>query len=367
MRTGGLPFGPYGSRQQRLREELKARRLDWLLVSNPINIFYLTGFRGTAGIAALGPAGGILWVDPRYTLQAESDARGVEVVEEKHGLLKAAARWLLKKAGGRVGFDDLNLNSRAFRELKEFVARGVRLVAAGGLVEDLRIPKEADEIGKIREAGRVTAEAFEEILREVRPGVKESDLAAELEYRMRRKGAEGAAFETIVASGPRGAFPHARASGKLLDKCDFVIFDLGAIVDGYAADMTRTLYLGSPTRRVRRLYNAVLEAQQRGLEALSGGVFAGDVDSAVRRVLRRRGFEKFFTHSTGHGVGLEIHEKPRLARGEKTRIEPGCVVTVEPGIYLKDFGGIRIEDTALVGAGKPGILTPASKNDWFLS
>jgi Xaa-Pro aminopeptidase len=243
----------------------------------------------------------------------------------------------------------------------------VRFKPAAGLIEELRAIKDEGEIAKIRQAGRLTAEVFEELLGQVRPGVRESDLAAEIEYQMRKKGAQGAAFETIVASGSRGAFPHARASCKLLEKNDLVIFDLGATLSGYAADMTRTVSLGKPSRRVRSLYSAVAGAQHRAFEALREGTRAGEVDAAARRFLEARGMGRFFTHSTGHGVGLEIHEAPRLGRGEKTRLRAGCVVTAEPGVYLEGLGGIRIEDTVLVGAAGPEILTPAAKDHWVLT
>jgi Xaa-Pro aminopeptidase len=208
---------------------------------------------------------------------------------------------------------------------------------------------------------------FEEIRWQVRPGVSESDLAAEIEYRMRRRGAEGAAFETIVASGPRAAWPHARASSKLLKKSELVIFDLGAILRGYAADMTRTVFLGEASRRVQRLYNAVLEAQQRAVGAALAGKSSQSVDAAARRVLRRGGLAKYFTHSTGHGVGLEVHERPRVARRVTDRLAAGCVITVEPGVYLEGLGGIRIEDTVLVSDKGPEILTPAPKTDWCIA
>ena len=266
-----------------------------------------------------------------------------------------------------MGYDDLQVSARGFAQLRQNTGKGVSLIPAGGIVEELRAQKDEVEIEAIRQAAKVTAAAFDEIVPEIRPGAREWDLAAELEYRMRRKGSERPAFETIVASGARGAFPHARPSGKLLEKCDLVIFDLGAIIEGYAADMTRTVHLGKPGSRVRNLYNAVLDAQQRGLEALQNGrCTSGRVDAAARNVLRRRGLERYFTHSTGHGVGLDIHEAPRLAKGEKTPIRQGSVLTVEPGIYIEGYGGIRIEDTVLVGPNGTEILTPATKARWYL-
>ncbi len=360
------PYQPFPGRQERLRALLEARQLPLLVVSNPVNIFYLTGFRGSAGVAVFGGSEASLWVDPRYTLQAHEQAQGVRVLEEKGSLLKAAGRWLGRKRLGVTGYDDSYLSCAAFRQLQSYVPRGLRLEPAGGLVEDLRRVKDSAEIESIRQAGRLTVAVFEEIRPQIRPGVRESDLAAEIEYRMRRAGADGAAFETIVASGLRSAWPHARASSKSLKKSELVILDLGAILSGYAADMSRTVYLGVPPRHVRSLYNTVLEAQRRAVEAAVAGERTGDVDRTARRVLSHSRLERFFTHSTGHGVGLEIHESPRIARGQKYKLEDGCVVTIEPGVYLEGFGGIRIEDTVLVGAGKPEILTPASKDDWFI-
>ena len=213
----------------------------------------------------------------------------------------------------------------------------------------------------------MTAEVFEEIRGKIRPGVRESDLAAEIEYRMKKKGAEGAAFDTIVASGLRSAWPHAHPSAKLLKENDLVIIDLGAILGGYAADMTRTVYLGKPSARVRTLYNKVREAQECATQVARSGRLTGEVDAAARKVLERRKLERYFTHSTGHGVGLEIHEMPRVSRGDKARLRPGCVITVEPGVYLEGFGGVRIEDTVLVNEGEPEVLTRATKDAWFIS
>ncbi len=342
-------------------------RLPLVVITNPVNISYLTGFRGSAGAAVFGPSPARLWVDPRYTLQAQEQARGVEVIEHRGDLLKAVALWIVKRKPSHVGYEDSYLTCRRFRLLECEIGRRVRLKPAGDLIEDLRAIKGPEEIALIRAAGHLTSEVFEEVLPLARPEVRESDLAAEIEYRIRRKGAERAAFETIVASGGRAAFPHARASDKTLENGELVIFDLGAILAGYAADMTRTLYLGQPPRRIRRLYEAVREAQQEAVEALQAGTRAADVDAAARRALARRGVARYFSHSTGHGVGLEVHERPRLAKGEKTRLEIGSVVTAEPGIYLKGVGGIRIEDTVVVGAEGPEVLTPAPKEHWFVT
>jgi len=346
---------------------METHGLPLLLVTSLTNIFYLTGFRGSAGVVVLGPAEALLWVDPRYTLQAHEQARGVEVIEEKQGLLKAVAKWLWKGRVRRAAYEPAHMTCSDFERLAQDTRSSVKFEPSGDLIEELREVKDDGEIAHIREAGRVTVEVFEEVIRLARPGVSESDLAAEIDYRMRKKGAEGAAFEAIVTSGPRGALPHARASAKLLEKDELVIVDLGAILNGYAADMTRTIVLGKPTRRARTLYNAVLGAQEEALATLGDGVRAKEVDAAARRFLARRGVARYFTHSTGHGVGLEVHERPRLARGERARVKAGCVVTVEPGIYLEGLGGIRVEDTVLVRSDGPEILTPASKEQWVVT
>jgi Xaa-Pro aminopeptidase len=346
---------------------METRGVPLILVTHLVNVRYLTGFTGSAGIALLGPRQGILWVDPRYTLQAQEQAEGVEVIEEKKGILKGAASWLRKNGVREATFEASNLTCAQFEQLGKEAGDGLQLQPAGDLIEELRVVKDRGEIEAIRRAGEVTAEVFAEMLPHVRPGLIEQDLAAEIEYRMRKKGAEGAAFETIVASGPRSAYPHARPSSKALHECELVIFDLGAILNGYAADMTRTVFLGEPTRRVRSLYSAVLKAQEAAVRSVRDSASTREIDSTARRILAKHRLARYFTHSTGHGVGLEIHERPRLGKGETACLRSGSVVTVEPGVYLEGLGGIRIEDTVLVGPDGPEILTPASKQYWVIS
>ncbi len=354
-------------RQERLRALMEARRVPLLLVTNLVNIRYLTGFTGSAGMALIGPRQGFLWVDPRYTLQAREQVHGVEVIEEKKGPLAGAVVWLGKTRARDLTYEASNLTCSQYEKIRTEAGRSLRLRPAGDLVEELRVVKDRGEIETMRSAGKLTAKVLEDILPCVKPGVTECDLAAEVEYRMRKKGAEGVAFETIVASGPRSAHPHAHPSSKPLQESELVILDLGAIVSGYAADMTRTVFLGEPSRRVRTLYSAVVKAQRGAVRSVQDGVKAGDVDSTARQILEGRGLAQYFTHSTGHGVGLEIHERPRLGKGETTCLRAGSVVTVEPGVYLEGLGGIRVEDTVLVGPGGPEVLTPASTEHWIIS
>jgi Xaa-Pro aminopeptidase len=230
-----------------------------------------------------------------------------------------------------------------------------------GWIERHRMIKSAAEIALIRRAVETNSAAFEQATRHARAGMRESDLAAELDYRMRRRGAESQAFETIVAAGARSALPHARPTAARLAAGDLVIVDMGAFQDGYASDMTRMLHVGPAGAKAKRLYQAVLEAQQAALAAVRPGVTAAHVDGVARRVLKARKLDRAFVHSTGHGLGLEIHEPPRVGKREKTRLEAGMAITIEPGVYLEGFGGVRIEDTVVVTRSGCEVLTPTAK------
>ena len=244
----------FEARQQALRNELARRKLPFFVVTKPENLFYLTGFRGSAGIVLFGQDEAVLLVDPRYTVQAREAAAGVEIREVRTGLHQAAGAVLRGLHARRIGFEDGHLTVEQFQLLRQAGPSKASWAPGGGMVEDLRVSKDDLEIDCIRQACELTARAFEATLPLVKPGVRERELASELDYRMRRNGAEGTAFETIVASGPRAALPHARPSARALEPGELVIIDLGAILGGYAADMTRTVYLGIPGRRVRRLY-----------------------------------------------------------------------------------------------------------------
>jgi Xaa-Pro aminopeptidase len=279
----------------------------------------------------------------------------------RRSLLAEVGEEISRAGKGCVAFEPAHLTIAEMQQLQRRASR-VRWIAWDGIVEKLRIVKTADEIRQIRAAAELTSDVFEEILPLVKPGVTEFDLAAEIEHRMRRKGASGPSFSTIVASGPRSALPHARASSKPLKKNELVVFDLGAILRGYCSDMTRTLFIGRAPARVRRWYRAVVEAQEAAQEAMSPGVKAGQVDAAARAVLKKYGLNRRFTHSTGHGLGLEVHESPRLGRGEKALLQAGNVVTVEPGVYVEGIGGVRVEDDVALLARGTVVLTRATRS-----
>jgi Xaa-Pro aminopeptidase len=303
-----------------------------------------------------------LFTDGRYTVQARQEASGARVHIGRQAPVVEAAKLILgrkRPRALRLGFDPVHLSYAEWARLRTALRRVVRCKPLPGLVEGLREIKSPEELELMRQAARLGSEVMEEVIRLVQPGISELDLAAEADYRMRRKGASGPSFDTIVASGPRSALPHARPTEKCLQKNELVVLDLGAILRHYCSDLTRTVHVGRAPAKVRRWYRAVLDAKQAALQALKAGQTAGAVDRAARRVLERNGLGRFFIHSTGHGLGTEVHEQPRLGRGQKQEIRVGNVVTLEPGIYVEGVGGIRIEDDVAVHASGPEVLTSA--------
>ena len=340
---------------------MRADRLDAFIATHLPNIFYLTGFSGSSGIVLVAQNSAILFTDPRYTVQAKQEVTAAQVKIVRGSLLKAVGEQVEQRPGRRVGFEAAHLTVLQRAALGKSTGARIRWISWDGKVEGLRAIKDESELATMREAARIACASWEETLPLVKPGVSEIELAAEIEFRMRRKGADGPAFDTIIASGERGAWPHARASRKLVKKNELVVFDLGAILRGYSSDLTRTVCVGRASSEKRRWYAAVLEAQQAARQALHPGVTAEQVDAAARGVLKQAGLERRFTHSTGHGLGLEVHESPRLGRGDQSVLRAGTVVTLEPGVYIEGTGGIRIEDDALVSSTGAEFLTHANR------
>ncbi len=343
-----------------LRSEFPPRDLDALLVSALPNIRYLTGFTGSNGLLLIWPESAILLTDPRYAIQARAETR-VRVRVVRGPLIKVALSIIKRNKLKTIGFESSRIVHDTFAALSRELPLGATLEPTQGLVEGLRMVKSPVEVDRIRQAVETNSAAFAATIGHLSPGVREYELAAELEHQMRRLGAESAAFETIALSGSNTALPHGHPSAKPLQDNELVLIDMGARRSGYTSDMTRMVFLGRPSDRVRRLYGAVLEAQLAALSVVRDGVRAEAVDRAARQVLGKHGLEKQFVHSTGHGLGLEIHEPPRLGRREKAKLKAGMVVTVEPGVYLEGFCGIRIEDTVLVTRTGCEVLTPTTK------
>jgi len=350
-------MSPYQNRLARLRRRL-ARRADALLVTQLPNVGYLTGFTGSSGVLGVTRHAATLFTDGRYREQARQEVRGARIEIVRGDPLAGAAAWARRRRARRVAYESRWTLVGSLEALRRALGPNVELVGAPDWLEQQRAAKDKDEIALIRAGLALTARVFEEVLPLVRPGVRELDLAAELEYRMKQHGARGPAFETIVASGARAALPHGRASMKRLAKNELVVFDLGAILSEYHSDMTRTVYLGVPTARVKRVYAAVRDALEGARAAVRAGRRAAHVDGAARRTLARRGLARYFAHGTGHGLGLEIHEEPRVAPRVETRLSAGNVITLEPGVYIPGWGGVRIEDVVLVRRAGAETLTP---------
>jgi Xaa-Pro aminopeptidase len=347
---------------------LSALKVDALLVSALVNVRYLSGFTGSNALLLVTSRGATLYTDPRYELQAPHESRWpVRII--KGPLFRALLGELRRRRIRRLGVEANRITLGLCSQLEPHV----RLAAIGPVIEEMRMVKSPEEVEQIRRSVDVNSRAFERALKRFRPSMTESDLAAELEYQMRRLGAEKPAFDTIVAAGAKSALPHAqpgrvpaaprRSGGSVHSRSasQLLLIDMGALLEGYSSDMTRTLHIGNPEPKARRLYKAVLEAQLAAIEAVRENATASAVDKAARSVLKAHGMDRLFVHSTGHGLGLEIHEPPRIGRREKTRLQAGMVITIEPGAYVEGFGGVRIEDTVLVTEKGCEILTPTSK------
>jgi Xaa-Pro aminopeptidase len=348
---------PFQTRRRALHELILSAKLDALAVTHPANWYYLTGFTGESGVLILSQGAATLITDGRFTTQVREETASVRLMEQKGSLMESTGRFLKEKAIKRVGFDPAQISVAQLGHLRKASGARVKWISAPSLVASLRARKEPSELARMRQAAILAGDVLTGAIKLLKPGVMENEVAAEIEYQMRRRGASGPAFETIVAFGERSALPHARPTARRLRKNELVVLDLGAILAHYCSDITRTVYVGRATTRVKQWYRAVLEAQIAAIAAVRVGASCGDVDAAARHVLAGYKLDRLFTHSTGHGLGLEVHEDPRLARGQKARLEPGFVVTIEPGVYMAGVGGIRIEDDVVVQQGNPEVLT----------
>lgn len=351
----------YSRRQSALRNQVDNLRIDALFVTHLPNIRYLCAFTGSAGVLVIHSGKPVFFTDGRYTEQARDEVKGARVVIAKAGSLTVAARWAQEQGFRSIGLEAQHTTLAARTALKRAVGPKVRLREISGAVERLRLTKDEAEIKLIRDAVNLGASLLDVALNKIAPGVRETEVAAEIEYAARLRGADGMSFETIVAGGKRSALPHGRATPAPIPASGFVVLDFGCILANYCSDMTRTVWVGKVSKSDREVYEAVREAQQAGVDAVRAGATCGDVDHAARSVLRKARLDRYFTHSTGHGVGLEVHEEPRVARGIEQVLSPGMVVTIEPGVYLPGRGGVRIEDMVVVRERGCEVLTPVPK------
>jgi len=357
-------------RLQRVRAILRDKALDAALITNGMNVRYLSGFTGDDSALVVGPKVAQLITDFRYMEQARSEFRGtgIEIVQRKKGLLDAVARTVRRLGFKSLAFESEDLSYQSHADLAAKLRdAGVKdaslLKPAPRLVSALRERKDAGEIAAIRKALAIAQDAFRAVLPTLRPGIPERHVAVELEYQMKRRGAMAASFPIIVAGGPRGSLPHARPTARKLRAGEPIVIDWGALVDFYCCDLTRTVFLSTMPKLWQTRYNLVLQAQARGIAAVAAQVKASRVDRAARAFLAKHRLRKRFGHGLGHGVGMAIHEAPSLGAQSAAKLQPGMVVTIEPGIYLPGQGGIRIEDMVLVRRGRAEVLSSLEKGE----
>ena len=334
--------------------------LDGLLVTHLPHVRYLTGFSGSNGLCVITKRSECFITDARYRDQAKCEVKRFRIVTTRKSLFEAAAREATAGRKMRLGFDGRHLSVAGWQSLRKLLRR-TALVPTRPLVDAVASIKDNCEIASIRRAVRISDKVFGLIIQLLKPGLTELDVAAEIAYLHRKLGAEADAFEPIVASGPRGAWPHARASAKRIRSGELVIMDFGCRVDGYHSDCTRTVAVGRPSARLRRMYQIVLDAQLRAVDAARGGMAARNLDAVARSYIKKMGYGKFFPHSLGHGIGLDVHEAPRISWLSKDLLLPGNVVTIEPGVYKPGLGGVRIEDTVIIRENDCSVLNRSPK------
>ncbi|TDQ41658.1 M24 family metallopeptidase [Aureibacillus halotolerans] len=347
-------------RLKKLQAALKEQQLDGIIISNASNRRYITRFTGTAGLALVTASDAIFMTDFRYIEQANAETDGFEIVKYDQSLWKETATQAKRLGIKRLGFEKTSVSYSEYESFAQALA-GVEFVPTRGLIEQLRQVKDDDEVKIIQEAARIADAAFDHVLNLLKPGVSEWSIANELEMFMRNQGAASSSFDTIVASGKRSALPHGVASTKRIESGDFVTLDFGAYYQGYCSDITRTVAVGEPSDVLKKIYNIVLDAQKQAVASIAPGKSGIEIDAVARDLISKEGYGPNFGHSTGHGIGLEVHEGPSLSIKGEEALAPGMIVTVEPGIYVAGIGGVRIEDDVLVTESGHQVLTHSTK------
>lgn len=345
-----------------LTEALEKRGLDACWFTDPSNRRYLSGFTGSAGALLIHPSSRKLFTDSRYTAQAKNEAQGFEIVECAGGETASKVAVACRDLGvRRLGFEEDRVPVSEHRRMQELLGPDVELVWAGDILSSMRSVKTPDEIERLREASAAADEAFYQICGVVEPGMREQDVALEIDCLLRKK-CGATAFDTIAASGPNSALPHAKPGGRRLQAGDALVLDFGAACGGYCSDFTRTIFIGAIDKALRSVYNVVRNAQEAALSGIRAGMACRDADALARNVVIEAGYGGCFGHGLGHGVGLDVHEAPRVSPAADGVLEEGMVITVEPGVYIEGTGGVRIEDLCVVREDRLEILTRATRD-----
>ncbi len=346
-------------RIEKLREEMLKESLTSFLITSAYNLHYLTGFTGTTGMAVITLDDAYFITDFRYTEQAEKECFDYEIVQNFGPIFEELVDLIDEKGIPNMGFEEANVSFKEYVELEMLLE--TELVPISNMIESLREIKDEQEVSLIEKACEIADQAFSHILTYIKPGMTEIQVANELDFYMRQLGATGVSFETIVASGVRSAMPHGVASDKVIDQGDLITIDFGCYYKGYVSDMTRTISLGEPKEKLKEIYQIVKDAQQKVLDGARPGMSGVELDAVARDYIESQGYGEYFGHSTGHGIGLEIHEGPNVSRLANKAFIPGNVITNEPGIYLPGIGGVRIEDDMLVTESGVKRLTHSEK------
>ena len=351
-------------RLKRFRDKIERenKEIEWLLVINLKNLNYLSGFNGE-GFALIGTGGkNYLLTDSRFTEQAQKESPDYEILtdepKKKNARILALKKIIAKNKIKKIAFEGSNLSYADFKKYSKSF-NSIKFFPTENLIEQIRMVKDKEEIIKMKKAAQIATESLKDVFEMIEPGIKELDIASELAYTMRKKGAQKEAFETIVVSGERSSLPHGKPSEKKIDEGELITIDMGANYQNYNSDITRTIIMGKENQKQKEIYSIVFEAQKAALNFLKPGVKCKEVDSVARDIITKKGYGKYFGHGLGHGVGLDIHELPRVSFSDNTVLLPGMVITIEPGIYLPEVGGVRIEDSVLITEESYEILT------WF--
>lgn len=344
---------------QKLRAEMKRRDVEAILVTSPFNLRYITEFTGTAGLALVTQDRAVFITDFRYTEQAGVQVKEFEVVQAKKNLMDEAVQAIHSLGIKTLAFEQDYMTYATALQYKEKVE--VEMEPISNLIEKIRMVKTPEEVAVLKAAAKIADDAFEHICGFIRPGLTELDVSNELEFFMRKQGATSSSFDVIVASGLRSALPHGVATDKVIETGDMITLDFGALYNGYISDITRTVAVGEPSAQMKEIYDIVLKAQELGVEKIGPGMSGIKADAIARDFIKSKGYGEAFGHSTGHGIGLEVHESPGLSFRSETVLEPGMAVTVEPGIYLPGVGGVRIEDDILITESGNERLTNSTK------
>lgn len=343
----------------KLRAQFAELNIDGMLIMSEYNRRYLTNFTGTAGVAIVSKDAALFITDFRYIEQAKNEAKQFEIIEHENIIYETIAKEVARLGISQLGFEQDKVTFSEHKILEKVIQ--AKLIPVSDVVEKLRLLKTDREINILTEAAKIADDAFAHILNVIKAGMTEIEVANELEFFMRRQGATSASFDIIVASGVRSALPHGVASNKVIEDGDFVTMDFGAYYNGYVSDITRTIAVGTPNDKLVEIYNIVLTAQERGVAGIKPGITCKEADSLTRDYIKEQGYGQYFGHSTGHGIGMEVHEGPRLSHLSTMILQPRMVVTCEPGIYLPNLGGVRIEDDLLITETGNLTLTKAPK------